>query len=223
MYIITPLGELRKDYHCIQHYTNMGQRLTDLSDSILYQESYRSLRGPRFKIKCILLFINCLYKNDYLLDLHGLVLLQDGRSGGVSECIFDTIVILCTARDFHIFGMFWWKYYREIRDNRNLNWSTSSLLTHTVQFRQLSVVADHTVPLPIILVNNAMVQSTGTNNIGRDKYTMALNLNNGPVPTSVQLILWGGFQWVNTVQSYFNIILPPVHTDEQTTTDVWHP
>ena len=29
---------------------------------------------------------------------------------------------------------------------------------------------------------NNMVQNTGTNNIGRDQYTIPLNFNNGPVP-----------------------------------------
>ena len=52
----------------------------------------------------------------------------------------------------------------------------------------------HTVPLPIILVKSTMVQSTG-NNIGRDKYTIPLNFNNGPVPR-YELMLWSGFQWV---------------------------
>ena len=54
----------------------------------------------------------------------------------------------------------------------------------------------HTVPLPIILVKSTMVQSTSTNNIGRDYYTIPLNFNNGPVPRYAQLMLWSGFQWV---------------------------
>ena len=57
----------------------------------------------------------------------------------------------------------------------------------------------HTVPQPIILVKSTMVQSTGTNNIGRDWYTIPLNFNNGPVPRCAQLMLWSGFQWVKII------------------------
>ena len=54
----------------------------------------------------------------------------------------------------------------------------------------------HTVQLPIILVKRTMVQSTGTNKIGRDWYTKPLNLNNEPVPRCAQLMLLSGFQSV---------------------------
>ena len=42
-------------------------------------------------------------------------------------------------------------------------------------------ILTHTQPLPIILIKSTMVQSTGTNNIGRDWYTIPLNFNNRPV------------------------------------------
>ena len=35
-----------------------------------------------------------------------------------------------------------------------------------------------TVLLPIILVKSAVVQKTGTNTVGRDRYTRAFNWNN---------------------------------------------
>ena len=44
-----------------------------------------------------------------------------------------------------------------------------------------------------------MVQSNGTNNIGRDLYTIPLNFNNGLVPECAQLMLWSGIQWVKVI------------------------
>ena len=41
-----------------------------------------------------------------------------------------------------------------------------------------------------------MVQSTATNNIGRDKYTIPLNFNNGPVPRCAQMMLWCSIKMV---------------------------
>ena len=64
----------------------------------------------------------------------------------------------------------------------------------------------HTQLLPIILVKSTMVQSTVTNNIDRDMYTIPLNFNNGLVPECAQLMLWSGIQWVKYYRSqYFEI------------------
>ena len=63
-----------------------------------------------------------------------------------------------------------WTYknqlYKKYFENRGLCIILKNALTHTQ-------------PLPIILVKSTMVQSNGTNNIGRDLYTIPLNFNNG--------------------------------------------
>ena len=64
----------------------------------------------------------------------------------------------------------------------------------------------HTQPLPLILVKSTMVHSTGTNNTGRDLYTIPLNFNNGPIPECAQLMLWSGIQWVKYTCSSMTIV-----------------
>ena len=75
----------------------------------------------------------------------------------------------------------------------------------------MTIDLTHWKLLPVLLVNSTMVQSTSTNDIGRDYYTIPLNLNNRSVPRCAQLMLWTGIQWVNNYNNDSESIVMTQH------------